>query len=354
MHYSFQLDMNPEEPLVRIIRGDVFVPHLSLGDAPQSGVLIICHGFKGFKDWGFFPHTAAQLAEKTGLMTVCFNFSHNGIGSDLLTFSEPEKFAINTYTYEQEDLTALLALIRSDEFNNSLEHAKANSTASGVRSTSSFTVHTAQSSARSNTSNLESDHINIEQEANFSTNQNSQALKVPSAIRTDNSLEDAPIFVLGHSRGGATAILYALDHPTELTGVISWNGVTNMDLYSEAQKEELRRTGRSQVINARTGEALPLDAVVLHDLELNRARYDLIGRISSASFPLLLVQGSDDLPGFRDGSARIVEHYAQASWHTVQDAGHTFNAVHPFAGATDALDDAIQTTATWIREQLQA
>ncbi|WP_028544682.1 alpha/beta hydrolase family protein [Paenibacillus taiwanensis] len=326
MRYSFQLDMNREKPLVSVIRGDVHIPHLSSGAAPQSGVLVICHGFKGFKDWGFFPYAAAQLAEKTGLTTVCFNFSHNGIGSDLLTFSEPEKFAVNSYTREQEDLTALLNLIRTDQFYSSLEQAKAEATAS---------------------------HLHFEQETIATTKQSNPSLASPLAHRTATSFNDVPLFVLGHSRGGATAILYALDHPTELTGVISWNGVTNMDIYSDSQKEELRRTGRSQVLNARTGEALPLDAVLLHDLELHQARYDLIGRISSASFPLLLVQGSDDLPGFRDGSAQLVERYVRASWHTVPHAGHTFNTVHPFVGATEALDDAIQTTATWIREQLQ-
>ena len=39
------------------------------------------HGFKGFKDWGFFPHLADRLA-RAGLVAVSFNFSGSGVGPD--------------------------------------------------------------------------------------------------------------------------------------------------------------------------------------------------------------------------------------------------------------------------------
>ena len=61
------------------LRGNV---HLPEGDAP-SPVLVICHGFKGFKDWGMFPFAADVLASR-GISVLRFNFSLNGIGEDLL------------------------------------------------------------------------------------------------------------------------------------------------------------------------------------------------------------------------------------------------------------------------------
>jgi dienelactone hydrolase len=81
-----------------------------------SSPCIICvHGFKGFKDWGFWPYTANHLAEK-GFFVLTFNFSHNGIGEVLTEFTEPEKFAENTISLEVEELKELLNLYQSGLF----------------------------------------------------------------------------------------------------------------------------------------------------------------------------------------------------------------------------------------------
>ena len=41
---------------------------------PPVGVLVISHGFKGYKDYGFFPYLA-RAAAKRGLVAHRFNFS---------------------------------------------------------------------------------------------------------------------------------------------------------------------------------------------------------------------------------------------------------------------------------------
>ncbi|HEX8254364.1 MAG TPA: alpha/beta hydrolase, partial [Thermoanaerobaculia bacterium] len=61
------------------IRGDLDIP-----DRPRALVVIV-HGFKGFKDWGFFPWVAQRLLQHR--LAVCrFNMSRSGIGDD------PESF----------------------------------------------------------------------------------------------------------------------------------------------------------------------------------------------------------------------------------------------------------------------
>ncbi len=69
--------------------------------------MVICHGFKGFKDWGFFPYLAERLA-RAGLAAVSFNFSGSGVGEDPETFDELERFGRNTYTSELRDLEIVL------------------------------------------------------------------------------------------------------------------------------------------------------------------------------------------------------------------------------------------------------
>ncbi|MGH7538277.1 MAG: alpha/beta hydrolase family protein, partial [Gemmatimonadales bacterium] len=57
------------------LRGDV---RAAGGDRPA---VVICHGFKGFKDWGYFPKAAERLA-RSGFAAVSFNFSGAGVGED--------------------------------------------------------------------------------------------------------------------------------------------------------------------------------------------------------------------------------------------------------------------------------
>ena len=71
--------------------------------SPARGSVIICHGFKGFAHWAFFPHLARTLA-KSGLTAITFDFSGSGIGPDRESFSEGEAFAHNTFTRELEDI----------------------------------------------------------------------------------------------------------------------------------------------------------------------------------------------------------------------------------------------------------
>lgn len=90
-------------PHGEVVRGDVYRPD---GDAPRSAVVVI-HGFKGYKEWGFFPHLCRAIAAD-GHAVVAFNFSRNGIGPDLENFTDLEAFGRNTYSHEMDDLAWVL------------------------------------------------------------------------------------------------------------------------------------------------------------------------------------------------------------------------------------------------------
>lgn len=87
------------------IRGEIYSAESSLG------TVILCHGFKGFAHWGFFPYIAQTLAEN-GLSAITFDFSGSGIGRDRESYTEPEAFAGNTLSKEQDDLENLLDYAR--------------------------------------------------------------------------------------------------------------------------------------------------------------------------------------------------------------------------------------------------
>lgn len=82
---------------------------VDLPDTPgERPTVVVCHGFKGFMEWGFFPYLATLLAER-GLTVVRFNLSGAGMlpGDEFVT--SPEAFRANTYGREVDDLLAVLA-----------------------------------------------------------------------------------------------------------------------------------------------------------------------------------------------------------------------------------------------------
>jgi alpha-beta hydrolase superfamily lysophospholipase len=82
--------------------------HAIYGDThwPEGGpigVLICCHGFKGYKDYGFFPLLCDHAAAR-GLVAVRFNFSHSGMTNRVETFEHPELFEQDRWGRQVEDL----------------------------------------------------------------------------------------------------------------------------------------------------------------------------------------------------------------------------------------------------------
>ncbi len=106
MTTAFELSGADGQPL----RGDVRTAKAGQ-DRPA---VIICHGFKGFKDWGFFPHVALRLA-RAGITAVSFNFSGSGIGPDGQTFSEPDRFSHTTFSNDLHDIDTVMARCRAGD-----------------------------------------------------------------------------------------------------------------------------------------------------------------------------------------------------------------------------------------------
>ncbi|HLQ22774.1 MAG TPA: hypothetical protein VK132_06200, partial [Gemmatimonadales bacterium] len=79
--------------------GDILIDVRTGGRESSRPAVVVVHGFKGFKDWGFWPEMASRL-RSAGYGVVRFNFSHSGIGPDLETFSEVGLFESGTYTRE--------------------------------------------------------------------------------------------------------------------------------------------------------------------------------------------------------------------------------------------------------------
>ena len=68
--------------------------------------VLIHHGFKGFKDYALLPAFAERLA-RAGFTAVTASVSGSGV-NESGDFTHPERFAVNTYTRELDDLGVVI------------------------------------------------------------------------------------------------------------------------------------------------------------------------------------------------------------------------------------------------------
>lgn len=74
----------------------------------EKPILVFCHGFKGFKDWGHFNLIAETFAQND-FVFVKLNFSYNGTTPEQQTdFADLEAFGNNNFSIEMNDLGLIL------------------------------------------------------------------------------------------------------------------------------------------------------------------------------------------------------------------------------------------------------
>ncbi len=104
-HASWSIRGSDDQPIL----GDTHTP-----DGDAAGVILLAHGFKGYKDYGFFPHLA-EAAARHGLIAHRFNFSHSGMTNNIETFERPDLFEADTWGKQVYDLQRVASAVRIGE-----------------------------------------------------------------------------------------------------------------------------------------------------------------------------------------------------------------------------------------------
>ena len=91
-----------------LIVGDLRFP---AGVEKPLPVVMICHSFMAFKDWGWFPFVAESIA-RAGFATLIFNFSRNGVRENPNRMTDFEAFEKNTISHELHDVESVLEAIQ--------------------------------------------------------------------------------------------------------------------------------------------------------------------------------------------------------------------------------------------------
>ena len=249
------------------------------GDARPA--IVICHGFKGFKDWGFFPPAAERLA-LAGFTSVTFNFSGSGVGEDGESFDEPERWGHQTISADLADLAAVVDYVVA---------------------------------------------------------------------------QGAPwVGLLGHSRGGGTALVRAA-RDSRVKALVTWAAISRYHRWPEEDVERWRRDGKLDVVNLRTGQVLPIFRELLDDMEANgEGTLDILGAASRLRAPWLIVHGTEDESVSSDDARALSAASRSGGGNSelllVEGTGHTFGGRHPWAGSSAAFDRVLSRTVEFFSEAL--
>jgi len=88
----------------------------------KKPIVIFCHGYKGYKDWGAWNIAAKEFVKKN-LFFVKFNFSHNGgTLENPIDFPDLEAFGENNFSIELDDLEDVINwVLENDDFKNEID-----------------------------------------------------------------------------------------------------------------------------------------------------------------------------------------------------------------------------------------
>ena len=259
-----------------IIRAEIYHRN-AIKDAP---VIIICHGFKGFKNWAFFPVLAESLAQ-ADYIALTFNFSRNGIGPDLHNFTELDKFEKNTYSHEIEDLKCIIDAVASGKIGKGL-------------------------------------------------------------------IDPERIGLMGHSRGGAVAILHA-QSDSRIKALVTWSAIASVERYTPEQTKLWKKQKYLEFENKRTGQIMRVGLELLDDIEKNRGQLNIPAASEKLETPTLIIHGQEDESVPVDEAQIIYDHLGSPSKELmiIEGGTHTFGARHPMESMPEELETVFELTENW-------
>jgi len=160
--------------------------------------------------------------------------------------------------------------------------------------------------------------------------------------------------LLGHSRGGAGAIIAAAED-TRVRALVTWASIASIgDRWTEEEKAAWRRGDDVLSLNSRTRQQMPLAPEYWVDLQVNRDRLDVAAAAARVTVPWLIVHGDADTTVPVDDAHALFDAAGEnAELMIMEGVDHGMGARHPYPGPTDALRAAAEAAFEWFGEHLE-
>lgn len=172
-----------------------------------------------------------------------------------------------------------------------------------------------------------------------------------------SNLNTDTIGLIGHSRGGQTAIAAAVEYDP-IQCLVTWSAVADYrKRWTDQMKKDWEEQGYTEIENSRTGQKMKLGKVVYDDVEQNAEQVIAIERIKELRIPTLFIHGRDDetVPQTDSEQLHIACEAREKELRLVANGTHTYGASHPFDSENfpKPLAEALQWTEGWFVEYLR-
>lgn len=143
-----------------------------------------------------------------------------------------------------------------------------------------------------------------------------------------------PIVLIGHSRSGSEAILFAAKRSGMISKLITWSAATYADIpwhnWPHENMIKWQKEGVIEIENKRTGQHMPLSREIFADYENHKASYDVLKSASAISCPWLIVHGTEDETVAVENADLLKKQNPNAQVLKIKGTNHTYDCHEPW------------------------
>ena len=159
------------------------------------------------------------------------------------------------------------------------------------------------------------------------------------------------IYLMAHSKGGATSIIYASEDP-RIKKLVTLASITDIERYANPTTlQDWKKKGVMYIYNGRTGQNMPLYYQLVEDILGNPERFAVLAKYSQLTIPTLIIHGTADAAVAVEEAERLAKAKPTAQKLIIPQGDHTFGGSHPYKGATlpTDLNTVIQTVVDFLQ-----
>ena len=159
------------------------------------------------------------------------------------------------------------------------------------------------------------------------------------------------INLLGHSKGGATAIIKSYEDGRINKSATLASVIMIKDRYAN-ELEEWKSKGVIYIPNSRTNQEMPLYYQLAEDILANEKRFDIPTIIKNYDKELLMVHGAKDETVRIEELDLIKDLSPKVKYYIIPDTNHTFDGSHPWEDKELHIytKEAIETIASFFKK----
>ena len=176
-------------------------------------------------------------------------------------------------------------------------------------------------------------------------------------IGNDHLLSIDKIGIVGHSRGGHTAVAAAAEY-SQVKSLVTWSAVADYNArWSNEMISDWESKGVTEIKNGRTGQIMPLKDIVYKDAIENADRLMAVKRVQELAVPALFIHSKGDEAVPYSEAEKLYNHCSsdEKDLLLIPDSGHTFDTAHPFEedDFPESFEKVLDKSMAWMQSHLK-